>query len=99
MTPRLTLRERIRRSTFTRRGRLQGLEKQVREQARAAYDALQPNDLVIRHQWLFVQQWVDESFDELEDANIDIARWEKKIAALRTRALHRFGLHRAIREL
>lgn len=82
-----SLRERIRRSTFTRRGRLQGLEKRVREQARAAYEALQPSDLVIRHQWLFVQQWVDESFDELEDANIDIARWEKKIAALRAEAL------------
>jgi addiction module HigA family antidote len=82
------LRERIRRSTLTRRGRLKGLEKLVREQARAAYDALQPNDLVSRHQWLFADQWVDESFDEIEEANFDVARWERKITALRTSALH-----------
>ena len=81
------LRERIRRSTLTRRGRLQGLEKQVRDRARVAYDALQPNDLVIRHQWLFAEPWVDKSFDELEEADFNVARWETKIAALRTSAL------------
>jgi addiction module HigA family antidote len=81
------LRERIRRSTLTRRGRLQGLERAVRDQARAAYDALQPNNVVIRHQWLFAEHWTEESFDEVEEADVDVARWEKKIVAWRTSAL------------
>jgi hypothetical protein len=81
------LRERIRRSTLTRRGRLRGLERQAREQARAAYHALEPNDLVIRHQWLFADQWVEESFEEIEKADFDVERWETKVVALRTAAL------------
>jgi addiction module HigA family antidote len=81
------LRERIRRSTFTRHGRKRGLEKRVREQAKAAYERLIPHDPVIRHQWLFAQQWVDESFDELEDDTINVEKWERKIGQMRSTAL------------
>src|SRR5580692_780210 len=81
------LRERIRRSTFTRHGRKRGFEKKVREQAKVAYERLIPSDPVIRHQWLFAQQWVDESFDELEDDTIDVEKWERKIGQMRSTAL------------
>jgi addiction module HigA family antidote len=81
------LRERIRRSMFTRRGRKRGFEKEIVQQAKAVYDLLAPNDPVLRHQWLFARQWVDESFDDLEDDSFSVQRWERNIAGQRTEAL------------
>ena len=55
------LREQIRRSTMVR------LPKQPQEgappvsvQAREVFEALEPADLIWRHQWLFAQHWVQE---------------------------------------
>jgi addiction module HigA family antidote len=81
------LRESIRRSTMTRRSRVRGVERKLRIRAKAAYDALQPADLVIRHQWLFAQHWVDESADELSDEAFDYMKRDKRIAKLRESAL------------
>jgi addiction module HigA family antidote len=81
------LRETIRRSTMTRRSRVQGVERKLRLRAKTAYDALQPTDVVIRHQWLFGQQWVDESADELADEEFDFRKRDERIAKLRESAL------------
>ena len=54
--------------------------------ARAVYKALEPKDLVFRHQWLFLDHWVAESADEIHgDLNHD-AR-EERILKLRVAAL------------
>ena len=82
------LRETIRRSTMTRRSRVRGIERKLRAHAKAVYDALEPADVVLRHQWLFAQQWVDESADELEDADADDYRKrEERIGKARESAL------------
>jgi hypothetical protein len=80
------LRERIRRYAFTRRGK-RNVAQKIRTRARAAYDALAPSDPVIRHAWLFANQWVDESAEELEDENIDFSKREERIHKLRTSAM------------
>lgn len=81
------LRERIRRHTDTRRGRLRKMTTGNRAKARAAYESLAPQDVVVRHQWLFTNYWVDESYAELEDDNYDFRKREERIAALRVSAL------------
>src|SRR5262249_17054221 len=79
------LRERIQRCAFTRRGR--HLPKAARDHARETYDLLAPHDPIIRHQWLFAQQWVEASFDELMDAELDYQKREERIAKLRAAAI------------
>ncbi len=82
-----SLRERIRRLAFTRRGRLHGLKDATKDRARIAYKKLQPHDPVVRHTWLFAQHWVEPSSDEIEDENFDYTKHNEKIRTLRTRAM------------
>jgi addiction module HigA family antidote len=81
------LRETIRRSTMTRRSRVQGAERKLRARAKAAYDALQPGDIVHRYRWLFAQQWVDESADELANEELDFRKRDQRIGKMRESAL------------
>ena len=41
----------------------------------------------MRHQWLFLSQWVDESADEIEDEELDYQKREERIARQRRDAL------------
>jgi addiction module HigA family antidote len=82
------LRERIRRFALTRLGRRRGLEEATRDRAREAYTKLEPRDPVIRHAWLFANQWVEESADELDDDDLDFSKREERIHALRIAALN-----------
>jgi addiction module HigA family antidote len=61
------LREHIRRFAFTRHGRRRKLRETGRDRAREAYERLQPQDPVIRHSWLFADEWIHESADEIEE--------------------------------
>jgi addiction module HigA family antidote len=79
------LRERIRRFAFTRRARRLGLSDATRDRAREAYAKLEAHDPVIRHGWLFANQWVEESAEEIED--YDFARREERIRRLRVAAM------------
>ncbi len=90
-----SLRETVRRYTITRRARRK--RDQANEEkdsakslkaAKRAYDALQPHDLVQRHSWLFLTNWVEWSADELdgdEEATIGEAR-DARIAEARRAA-------------
>jgi addiction module HigA family antidote len=84
---RASLRERIRRFAFTRRGKRRKLGNETRDRALKAYSLLTPRDLVMRHQWLFANMWVDESSEEFEDENFDYHKREEKIRRLRIDAL------------
>lgn len=81
------LRERIRQFTFTRRSRNRKLDEATRDRAREAYDILRPKDPVIRHSWLFVNNWVQESTDEIEDEDFDYRKREERIDKLRLEAM------------
>ncbi len=67
-TTKAALRERIRR--FALRGRQRAAGEATRDRARDAYDSLRPHDPVIRHGWLFADQWVQESADESRGGGI-----------------------------
>ena len=81
------LRERIRRTVLTRRGRLPGLEAETKDRARQACEKLAPRDPVLRHAWLFAQGWVEISADEASDEHVDWSAREKRIHGLRTAAM------------
>lgn len=81
------LRERIRRFAFIRRSAKEGLSAATKDRARKAYELLTPVDPVTRNQWLFEQQWVQESMDELEEADFDYEKREERICNLRIAAL------------
>lgn len=86
------LREKIRVTTLSRRAarrvkkdsKISGLA----DAGRAAYAALEPNDLLNKHAWLFRENWVEESADEVEDLEaMDYKKREERIGKLRTEAL------------
>ena len=80
------LRERIRRSTFSRLGR-QKLEEATRDRAREVYDSLCPHDPVIKHGWLFASGWVRELADEDEEEDFDYKKHAERIRRLRRDAM------------
>ena len=82
------LRELIRRSIMVRP------PKQPREgdppisvQAREVLELLEPENLIWRHQWLFAQQWVQESAEELQDEDLNYAQREARIERRRRDAM------------
>ncbi len=87
---RAVLRETIRVSIMTRRGRRRTKEsgaEALHEAAKSAYTALEPSDLLNKHAWLFRNTWVDESADELESDEIDFRNRDERIRNLRIAAL------------
>lgn len=85
------LRERIRVGTLTRRGLKRtarhGDSEKVIKRARLIYEMLLPSDVVLKHEWLFRNTWVDESADELEEEEMDFRKRDERILDLRERAL------------
>lgn len=81
------LRERIRQFALTRRGRNRRLGEVTRDRASQVYDCLRPHDPVIRHSWLFANQWVQESAGEIEEEDFDHWKREERIASLRRAAM------------
>ncbi len=86
-TAKAVLRERIRQFAFSRRERHQELQQAVLDRARRAYDSLCPHDPVIRHGWLFANQWMRESADEIEEEDFDYQKHEERIDKLRREAM------------
>ena len=77
------LRERIRRFAFTQSGRHRELD---RDRARETYDYLRPHNPEIRHGWLFANEWVQESADEIEEGDFDYRKRDERIDRLRREA-------------
>ncbi|MGZ8937081.1 MAG: HigA family addiction module antitoxin [Halobacteriota archaeon] len=55
--------------------------------AKATYQKLEPSDLLIRHEWLFREHWVQEWADELHDDEMDFQKREAQITKLRVEVL------------
>ena len=74
------LREQIRRSTMVR-PRKQPLKGKppVSILAREVYEALEPDDVIWRHQWLFARHWVQESAEELHNGDLDFKKREARM--------------------
>jgi addiction module HigA family antidote len=84
------VRERIRVTVMSRRV-VKALRKAgattLSAAAKATYQALEPTDLLSKHEWLFRQQWVEESADDLQDDSADLRKREARITELRADAL------------
>lgn len=87
-----TLREKIRVTVLSRRAAMRA-KKNARvaalsDKAKATYAALEPNDILNKHAWLFRDAWVEESADEIEDIEqIDFQKREERIQRLRVDAM------------
>lgn len=82
------VREKIRVTVMSRRGRSNGTESSnLMIAAKAAYQALEPSDLLNKHEWLFREGWVEESADELNGDDMDFHKREERITKLRVHAL------------
>jgi addiction module HigA family antidote len=86
-TAKAALRERIRRFALTRRGRKRELGGGIRDRAREAYESLRPADPVFRHDWLFADHWVQESYDEIAEEDYDYKKRDERIDSLRRKAM------------
>lgn len=97
-----TLREKIRVTVLSRRAALRAKKDDLpatalSEKARAVYDALQPDNVVDKHGWLFRENWVDESADELHEIDkIDFESRGKRIEKLRIDAMREVHSERGL---
>jgi addiction module HigA family antidote len=84
------VREKVRVAVLSRRGvkraKLAG-QTTMSATAKAAFEALEPADIVNKHGWLFREQWVEESADDLHDDDTDFQKREARINKLRVDAL------------
>lgn len=79
------LRECVRRNCFTRRAaRHKGKNTSSDDRAQTTYKKLIPADVVIRHKWLFVNSWIEESLEEIEDIKEDRYDYEKRTARVKS---------------
>jgi addiction module HigA family antidote len=81
------LREGIRRNTMTRRSIKRGIQQKLCDTAKTVYDLLAPDDIVLRYQWLFANEWIELSADELADDDFDFHKREERVSNLRQTAL------------
>jgi plasmid maintenance system antidote protein VapI len=86
------LREKIRVATLSRRAAARakkgGKPTNFAVAGKAAYRALEPSDLLNKHAWLFRDNWIEESADEIEDVERnDYRAREERIKNLRIDAL------------
>lgn len=86
-TRKAALRERIRKYAFTRRSKKRGVSAANAAHARAARQKLDSADPVIRHEWLFKQQWVEESIEDYEAEEYDYKTREERTHRERTAAI------------
>lgn len=80
------LRETIRQSHFTRRGRRRKNAAISTGRAPAAMDLLHPADLTERHRWLFDKHWVEFSASELEEGEPNWEDRDRRIEEARKKA-------------
>jgi addiction module HigA family antidote len=84
------VREQIRKRLLTRRAKRQGNDDDyvaLTTAAKRARTALEPTDLLQKHEWLFRSHWVEESADELAEDSHDFDKRQERIASLRTNAV------------
>jgi addiction module HigA family antidote len=84
------VREHIRQRILSRRIKLHtdpGDYVALTKAAKAARQALEPHDIVQKHAWLFKDQQITESAEELEDVHRDLDKRPEHVAVLRADAL------------
>lgn len=84
----LALRESVRTRTMTRRARRKkGSKPPHYANGKKIYDLLEPQEVMLKHQWLFAEQWVEYSPEEFEDDDLSDKAREEKLKKTRIVAL------------
>lgn len=82
------LREHVRRRTMTHRAlRKKNKNSPNYVDGKKIYDLLEPRDVILKHQWLFAEQWVEYSPEELDTGDLDFRAREEKLSKQRAAAL------------
>ena len=84
---RAELRERIRQCVFTLYGAGGKLREATRARARDACDTLQSDDPATQHGWLFADEWIQPSAEEMAVVEFDTSKHEDSIERQRRDAL------------
>lgn len=88
------VREKIRTRFMPQREMARKTDK-VEAAANAAYESLEPTDILNKYEWLFRDTWIDESFDEIY-SNTDHRKREERITKIRVEALRKIIAERGI---
>ena len=89
-TEKAVVREQIRKRLLARRGKKVAQHDDyvaLTKGAKKARAALEPADLLQKHEWLFRDHWIEESADEMVDDDHDFQKRDERITALRADAL------------
>ena len=90
---RARLREQIRVSvsrsarSFFKKGVPKASTKKYINQARDIYDELEPNDIMWKYAWLFKNEWVQNSWEDDEEEDLDFEARDKRITRQRKLAV------------
>ena len=92
------VREKIRVIAFTRhatRQKQKGHRKKINSnRARQVYELLAPSDVILKHEWLFLNHWVEEPIEEIEEEEMNLDERGERIANMRQAALKEILQHR-----
>lgn len=83
----IKLREHVRMKTMTRRARKRQSNKTGYADGKKIYDLLEPQNTILKHQWLFAKRWVEYSPEDLEEDTLDFNAREKEFEKKRIAAL------------
>ena len=84
----VTMREKLRTTVLSKRAKRDSNRIMFTELGEQAYEALEAKELIDKHFWLFGSRWVDDSADEIEDAqNMNFEEREDIICQKRVVAL------------
>ena len=84
----VTMREKLRTTVLSKRGKRDSNRIMFTELGKQAYEALEAKELIDKHFWLFASRWVDDSADEIKDAqNMNFEEREGVISQTRVAAL------------
>jgi addiction module HigA family antidote len=88
---RAIVREQVRQKLLSRRVKRIAIQDEIvalTAAAKKAREALEPRDVIQKHEWLFRQHWVEESADEMVSEDLDYEARHERVTALRAQALH-----------
>lgn len=95
----IDLREHVRTRTMTTHALIKNKKKGNNENyinGKELYELLEPGDLLLKHQWLFAESWVEYTPEELEGDNFDHDAREKGLEMQRISALREIVSERGI---
>lgn len=81
------LREETRRWYLTSGAQRQNLDPQTIAGARRTFESLEPDDLIIRHRWLFADHWIEPSAEDVADPDASYSICQESIQQRRSAAI------------